>query len=122
MLQNESTINVADNSGARKLKILSVPGYSRKKYIRLGDVVSAVVKEATPHTQIQEDAKVQAVIVRVRKEYRRIDGSYIRFDDNAAVVISKGGDPVGTRVLGPVAREIKEKGFKKVASLAKEVW
>lgn len=122
MLQTESIINVADNSGAKKLKIIAVPGYSRKKYIRLGDVVSAVVKEAIPHGQLEEDTKVSAVIVRVHKECRRTDGSYIRFDDNAAVVISKAGEPVGTRVLGPIAREVKDRGYRKVASLAKEVW
>ncbi len=104
MLQIESTINLADNSGARRLKILAIPGVSKKKYAGLGDVVSAVVKGASPTGQLEDGAIVRAVIVRTKKEVRRSDGSYIRFDDNAAVVVNKNNEPVGTRVLGPIAR------------------
>lgn len=122
MLQVESTIKVADNSGAKLLKVLSIPGFSKKKYAYTGDVISAVVRQAAPRGQVANDAIVRAVIVRAKKERRRADGSYIRFDDNAAVVINNAKEPIGTRVLGPIAREVKEVGFKKVASLAKEVW
>jgi len=122
MLQVQSTISVADNSGARELKILSIPGESRQKYARIGDLVSAVVRQAAPRGQVREDEIVRAVVVRARKERRRPDGSYIRFDDNAAVVVTKNSEPVGTRVLGPIAREVRDSGYKKVASLAKEMW
>lgn len=122
MLQVESIIKVADNTGAKTLKILSIPGFSKKKYAHAGDVVSVVVKEAAPHAQVGNAAIVRAVIVRTRKERKRADGTYVRFDDNAAVIVNKNGDPVGARVLGPIAREVKDKGYKKIASLAKEVW
>ena len=122
MLQIGSELQLADNSGAKRLLILSLPGESRKKYAFVGDIISAVVKGASPTGNVQNGAIVRAVIVRTHKEQRRSDGSYIRFDDNAAVVVSKANEPVGTRVLGPIAREVKDKGFRKVASLAKEVW
>ena len=122
MIQVEATINLADNSGAKSLKVLSIPGVSKKKYATVGEIVSAVVRGVDPRSQMVDGTKVKAVIVRTRKERRRSDGSYIRFDDNAAVIIDKGGEPIGTRVMGPVAREVRDKGFRKVASLAKEVW
>lgn len=122
MLQIGARIKLADNSGAKELLILALPGEWRKKYVYVGDIVSAVVKGAEPTGNVPDGSMVRAVIVRTRKELRRSDGSYIRFDDNAAVVVGKDNEPVGTRVLGPIAREVKDRGFKKVASLAKEVW
>ncbi len=122
MLQIGSKTKLADNSGAKELLILNIPGTWRRKYAYLGDEVSAVVKGATPTGQVTDGSIVRAVIVRTHKELRRMDGSYIRFDDNAAVIVNKTKDPIGTRVLGPIAREVKDRGYKKVASLAKEVW
>ena len=101
MLQVESTLKIADNSGAKSIKILSIPGFSKKKYAYIGDVVSAVVKQAAPHGQVEEDTIVRAVIVRTKKEQRRSDGTYIRFDENAAVLVNKNNEPIGSRVLGP---------------------
>lgn len=121
MLQIQSKINVADNSGAKQLQIIAIPGTWKQKYARLGDVVSAVVKGAIPTGQVSDGQIVRAVVVRVKKEQRRSDGSYVRFDDNAAVVIDKNGHPLGTRVLGPLAKEVKEAGYDRVASLAPEV-
>ncbi|NCS32142.1 50S ribosomal protein L14 [bacterium] len=123
MLQKESRIKLADNSGARELLVIAVPGKGAKKYASLGDIVFAVVKGAISTSGMEDGSRVHAVVVRTAKEVRRKDGSYIRFDDNAAVVINNATkEPIGTRVLGPIAREVKEKGFNKVASLAKEVW
>ncbi len=122
MLQPGSYLQLADNSGAHQLMILAIPTEWKKKYAHIGDVISCVVKGADPAGAVTDEAKVLAVIVRTKKEHRRSDGSYIRFDDNAAVVVNKQNEPVGTRVLGPIAREVKERGFNKVASLAKEVW
>lgn len=122
MVQIYSNLNVADNTGAKVLEVILVHGGYRKRYARLGDMVSVVVKEAQPNTMVKKSDVLHAVIVRTRKETRRADGSYIRFDDNAAVIIDKEtGDPKGTRVFGPVARELRGKGYQKIISLAPEV-
>ena len=114
-------LDVADNSGARKISCITVLGGSTGKYGRLGDVITANVKEASPDGNVKKGAVVKAVIVRTVKEHRRRDGSYIRFDQNAAVLINDAREPVGTRVFGPVARELREKKFMKIISLAPEV-
>lgn len=121
MIQTETVLDVADNSGARKLSVINPIGGSTGRYARLGDIVTASVKEATPEGNVKKGAVVKAVIVRVRKEQRRRDGSYIRFDRNAAVLVNNEGEPVGTRVFGPVARELRERRFMKIISLAPEV-
>lgn len=122
MIQQESKLNVADNSGARELLVIRVIGGSTRFYGGVGDVVVAAVKKATPNGQVKKSAIVKAVIVRTNKEYRRNDGSYIRFDDNAAVILGTDGTtPVGTRIFGPVARELRERGFSRILSLAPEV-
>jgi large subunit ribosomal protein L14 len=121
MIQKESRLNVADNSGARELLVIQVMGGSRRRYGTIGDVVTATVKKATPNATIKKSAVVKAVIVRTTKEYKRDDGSYIRFDDNAAVILdAEGKNPVGTRIFGPVARELRDKGFGRILSLAPE--
>ena len=116
-----SMLVVADNSGARKLQMILPLGGSTGLNAGLGDVITASVKEASPDGQVQKGKVVKAVIVRTRKEHRRRDGTYIRFDQNAAVLINDAGEPVGTRVFGPVARELREKKFLKIVSLAPEV-
>jgi large subunit ribosomal protein L14 len=116
-----SMLEVADNSGARKLQMILPLGGSTGLRAGLGDVITAAVKEASPDGQTKKGTVVKAVIVRTRKEYRRRDGTYIRFDSNAAVLINDTGEPVGTRVFGPVARELREKKFLKIVSLAPEV-
>ena len=121
MIQLRSLLNVADNSGARKLMCFHVMGGSYRRYAFLGDTIVCSVKEATPHAAIKKGEVVKAVVVRVRKETRRKDGSYIRFDDNAVCVIDENGEPKGTRVFGPVARELRAKNFLKIISLAPEV-
>ncbi|MBN1585233.1 50S ribosomal protein L14 [Candidatus Uhrbacteria bacterium] len=122
MLQHRSMLAVADNSGAKKLQVIRVLGGYRKHYACLGDVVTAVVKTAVPHSGIKKSQVVHVVIVRTRKETRRKDGSYVRFDENAAVVIDKKSkEPKGTRIFGPIARELRAKGFGKIISLAPEV-
>jgi large subunit ribosomal protein L14 len=121
MVQNRSILNVADNSGAKKIMMIGISGRSKQRFAHLGDVVTAVVKKADPQGTVKESEMVKAIIVRTKKENRREDGSYIRFDENAAVVIDNSGNPRGTRIFGPVAREIREKGFIKIASLAPEV-
>ena len=122
MIQMETMLDVADNSGARKIAcIRPLGGSSAGTYAGLGDVISATVKEAVPHGTIKKGQVVQAVIVRTRKETGRKDGSYIRFDNNAAVLINAQGEPVGTRVFGPVGRELREKRFMRIVSLAPEV-
>lgn len=122
MIQQESRLNVADNSGAREVLVIQVVGGTKRKYGGVGDVVVATVKKAVPNSQVKKSSIVKAVIVRTRKEYRREDGSYIAFDDNAAVLLDTDGrNPVGTRVFGPVARELREKGFSRIMSLAPEV-
>jgi large subunit ribosomal protein L14 len=122
MIQHESRLNVADNTGARELLVIHVMGGSTRRYGRVGDVVVATVKSATPQGTVKKSEIVKAVIVRCAKEWRRDDGSSIRFDDNAAVILDTDGqNPRGTRIFGPVARELREKGFMKIVSLAPEV-
>jgi len=122
MIQQETRLTVADNTGARELLVIHIQGGSRRKTGRVGDVVVATVKSATPQGTVKKSEIVKAVIVRTAKEYRREDGSYIRFDDNAAVILDpEGENPRGTRIFGPVARELREKGFMKIVSLAPEV-
>jgi large subunit ribosomal protein L14 len=121
MIQMGTILQVADNSGAKKIACIQLRGGSTGRYGRLGDVITASVKEATPDGTVKKGQVVQAVIVRTRKEQRRRDGTYIRFDNNSAVLISEQGEPVGTRVFGPVARELREKKFMKIVSLAPEV-
>ncbi len=122
MIQQESRLKVADNSGARELLVIQVTGGSGRKYGSIGDVVIATVKSATPQGAVKKSEVVRAVVVRVSKEWRREDGSYIRFDDNAAVILDTDGkNPKGSRIFGPVARELREKGFMKIVSLAPEV-
>jgi len=121
MIQQESRIKIADNTGARELLVIRVLGGSKRRYGSIGDVVVGTVKAATPQGMVKKSEVVRAVIIRVTKEYRRDDGSYIRFDDNAAVILDTDGqNPRGTRVFGPVARELREKGFTKIVSLAPE--
>jgi large subunit ribosomal protein L14 len=119
MVQVESKLRVADNSGAKVIKVIRVLGGFHKA---TGTLIVAAVQEAIPHADIKKGQVVKAVIIRTNKEVRRKDGSYIRFDDNAAVLIDKNNLPIGTRVFGPVAREIRDAGYTKIASLAKEVW
>ncbi len=115
-------MSVADNTGAKKLQVIRVLGGYKKRYARLGDVVTAVVKEAAPHTMVKKSDVVHAVIVRTRKEVRRTDGSYIRFDENAGVIINRASkEPKGTRIFGPIARELRAGGYTKIVSLAPEV-
>ena len=121
MIQMRSILDVADNSGARKIAIINPIGGSTGRYARLGDIVTASVREATPESNVKKGQVVKAVIVRTRKEQRRKDGTYIRFDQNAAVLIKEDGTPIGTRVFGPVARELRDKNFMKIVSLAPEV-
>ncbi len=120
MIQAETKLKVADNTGARVIECFKVLGGSRKRYAKIGEIIVASVKEAEPRGMIKKGDKVKAVIVRQTKALRRKDGSYIRFDDNAAVIVD-GIDPKGTRIFGPVARELKERGFSKIVSLAPEV-
>jgi large subunit ribosomal protein L14 len=120
MIQKESHLEVADNSGAKELKCIHIIGSTNKRYAYLGDVVKCAVKKAIPGGMVKKGDVVTAVIVRTKKEYRRNDGSYIRFGDNAAVLI-KDGEMIGTRIFGPVARELRPKGYNKVLSLAPEV-
>ena len=122
MIQMRTWLIVADNSGARRLMCILPLGGDAGSQAGLGDIITASVKEAAPDSQIKQGKVVRAVVVRMRKEHRRKDGTYIRFDDNAAVLINEAGEPVGTRVFGPVARELREKKFAKIVSLAPEVW
>lgn len=122
MIQQESRLKVADNTGARELLVIHVIGGSTRRYGGIGDVVVATVKASSPQGAVKKSEIVRAVIVRCSKEWRREDGSYIRFDDNAAVILDQDGrNPRGTRIFGPVARELREKGFMKIVSLAPEV-
>ncbi len=123
MIQQKSILTAADNSGAKTLIVIHVFGGSRRKFGGLGDVVNAVVKTAIPHGQVKESDMVKAVIVRTRKEHKRMDGSYVRFSDNAAVIIDNAKDKnvKGTRIFGPIAREVRDRGFMKIASMATEV-
>jgi len=122
MVQMRTWLTVADNSGARQLTCILPVGGDAGLTAGLGDIITAAVKEATPDTQVKKGTVVKAVVVRTRKEQRREDGTYIRFDDNAAVLINDANEPIGTRVFGPVARELREKKFTKIVSLAPEVW
>ncbi len=121
MIQQQSILDVADNSGAKKVMCIRVLGGSKRRYARVGDIIVASVKEASPDGNVKKGAKVKAVVVRTRKETRRPDGTYIRFDQNACVLINAQGEPIGTRVFGPVARELRWKEFTKIISLAPEV-
>jgi large subunit ribosomal protein L14 len=121
MIQMQSRLDVADNSGARKLQCIKVLGGSKRKYAGIGDVIVCSVKEASPNGKVKKGDVVQAVIVRTRKSVVRNDGSYIRFDENAAVLLNKQGEPIGNRVFGPVARELRAKSFMRIVSLAPEV-
>jgi large subunit ribosomal protein L14 len=122
MIGMRTWLTVADNSGARRLMCILPVGGDAGSRAGLGDIITASVKEAAPDSQVKEGKVVKAVVVRMRKEHRRKDGTYIRFDDNAAVLINDANEPVGTRVFGPVARELREKKFAKIISLAPEVW
>jgi large subunit ribosomal protein L14 len=122
MVQHRSVLKVADNSGAKKLRVIQPLGGSGKRKASLGELMVAVVNGADPNGQVKDSEIVRVVLVRSRKEVRRQDGSYIKFDDNAGVVVDKDGNLVGTRVFGPIAREVREAGYNKIVSLAKEVW
>jgi len=122
MIQHRTILTSADNSGAKKLQCIRVLGGYKKRYARIGDIITVAIKEAKPHSIVKKGEVAQAVIVRIRKETRRPDGSYIRFDDNAAVIIDKKtNEPKGSRIFGPIAREIRKRGFNKIISLAPEV-
>ena len=121
MIQAETKLTVADNSGAKILYCIKVLGGSRRRYASVGDVIVVSVKEAIPNTKVKKGDVLKAVVVRTKKEIRRLDGSYIRFDDNSAVLITQTKEPVGTRIFGPVARELRAKRFMKIISLAPEV-
>jgi len=123
MIQKESRLKIADNTGAREILVIQVVGGTRRRYATVGDIVTATVKSATPQSPVKKSEIVKAVIVRVSKAYRRADGSTICFDDNAAVILDNDGvNPRGTRIFGPVARELREKGYMKIVSLAPEVY
>jgi len=121
MIQERSKLEVADNSGAKKLGCIKVLGGSKRRYGTVGDIIVASVKEVIPNAKVKKGEVVKAVIVRTKKEIRRIDGSYVKFDDNSAVIINQYNEPVGTRIFGPVARELRAKKFMKIVSLAPEV-
>ncbi len=121
MIQNETVLQVADNSGARKVACIKVLGGSKRRYARVGDVIVVAVKEASPTGKVKKGEVQRAVVVRTAKEFRRSDGSSIRFDENAAVLLTKQGEPIGTRIFGPVTRELRSKGYMKIISLAPEV-
>ena len=121
MVQTTSTLDVADNSGAKKIMCIRVLGGTRRKYASIGDVIVVSIKEAIPNAKVKKGEVAKAVIVRTKKEVSRQDGSYIRFDTNSAVLVDKDNEPVGTRIFGPVARELRAKRFMKIISLAPEV-
>ncbi len=121
MIQMQTRLDVADNSGAKKLQCIKVLGGSKRKYAGIGDIIVCSVKEASPTGKVKKGDVVQAVVVRTRKTVAREDGSYIRFDENAAVLLNKQGEPIGNRVFGPVARELRARAFMKIVSLAPEV-
>jgi len=121
MIQTETRLKVADNSGAKLVSCIKVLGGSKRRYASVGDIIVVAVKEAMPNSKVKKGEVVKAVIVRTAKEIRRVDGSHIRFDDNSAVLISQQGEPIGTRIFGPVARELRAKQFMKIISLAPEV-
>ena len=121
MIQMQTILDVADNSGAKKLFCIKVPGGSKRKYAGIGDVIVCSVREALPNSKVKKGDVIKAVIVRTVKEIPRNDGSYIRFDKNSAVIINAAGEPIGTRIFGPVARELRAKNYMKIVSLAPEV-
>jgi large subunit ribosomal protein L14 len=121
MIQQESIVRIADNSGAKRALVIRVLGGSKRRYARIGDIVVVAVKDALPDGTVKKGDVAKAVVVRTRKEQRRKDGSYIRFDENAAVIINDAGEPRATRIFGPVGRELREKKFMKIVSLAPEV-
>jgi large subunit ribosomal protein L14 len=121
MIQTESRLKVADNSGAKSLLCIKVLGGSKRRYATVGDVIVVSIKEAMPNSKVKKGDVMRAVVVRTTKEIRRSDGSYIKFDDNSAVLISQQNEPIGTRIFGPVARELRAKNFMKIVSLAPEV-
>ena len=121
MIQTYSRLKIADNTGAKQIMCINVPGGTRKRYARIGDIIVATVKRAMPHGMVQKGEVVRAVVVRLATPYRRPDGSYIRFDENAAVILGDRNNPKGSRIFGPVARELRDKNFAKIISLAPEV-
>ncbi len=121
MIQNETRLKVADNSGAREILCIRVMGGSRRRYASVGDIITATVKQATPQGAVKKGEVVQAVVVRTRRQFGRKDGTYISFDENAAVLIDNANNPRGTRIFGPVARELRDRNFMKIVSLAPEV-
>ena len=121
MIQTETMLDAADNSGAKKLYCIRVLGGTRRRYARVGDIIVVSIKEAIPNTKVKKGDVMRAVVVRTKKEIRRPDGSYVKFDTNSAVLLSPQKDPIGTRIFGPVARELRAKGFMKIISLAPEV-
>jgi large subunit ribosomal protein L14 len=121
MIQVETKLDVADNSGAKKIACLKVLGGSRRRYASVGDIIMVSVKEAMPHSKVKKGDVMQAVVVRTKKEVGRPDGTFIRFDNNSAVLLNKQMEPIGTRIFGPVARELRQKNFMKIVSLAPEV-
>ena len=121
MIQTQSILGVADNSGAKKLMCIKVLGGSKRRYALVGDIIVASVKDSLPNSKVKSGDVVRAVVVRTKKEYRRLDGSYIKFDENSAVVIDSKKEPIGTRIFGPVARELRTNKFMRILSLAPEV-
>ncbi|HQO77040.1 MAG TPA: 50S ribosomal protein L14 [Thermodesulfobacteriota bacterium] len=121
MIQQQTRLTVADNTGAKRLMCIKVLGVTRRRYASLGDIIIVSVREAIPNSKVKKGDVARAVVVRTRKEVRRKDGSYIRFDDNSAVLITSQNEPIGTRIFGPVARELRAKKFMKIVSLAPEV-
>jgi len=121
MIQTETVLNVADNSGAKKVLCIKVLGGSRRRYARVGDIIVVSVKEAIPRAKVKKGEVLKAVVVRTIKELRRMDDTSVRFDENSAVLLSNNGEPIGTRIFGPVARELRAKGYMKIISLAPEV-
>ncbi len=121
MIQAETILNVADNSGAKKVLCIKVLGGSKKRYASIGDIIVVTVKEAIPHAKVKKGEVMRAVVVRTSKEMKRMDDTWVKFDENAAVILSNTGEPIGTRIFGPVARELRNQGFMKIISLAPEV-
>jgi large subunit ribosomal protein L14 len=121
MIQAYTRLKIADNTGAKQIMCINIPGGTRRRYAHIGDIIVATVKRAVPHGMVKKGEVVRAVVVRVAKPYRRFDGSYIRFDENAAVVLGDRNNPKGSRIFGPVARELRDKDFTKIISLAPEV-
>lgn len=121
MIQTQTELDVADNSGAKRVEVIKVLGGSRRRYAALGDIIVVCIKEALPTAKVKKGEVAKAVVVRTRREYRRYDGTYIKFDSNSAVLISAQNEPIGTRIFGPVARELRAKKFMKIVSLAPEV-